>query len=192
MRHQFPVVMAFQALQKDLSNRRVRVGLAYKRLVECVNNQTSKDLGLIALIRPLILLLLLNNIQLCAHLYELKCSEESLSFFHCKANRRIGMQVSRSRRRKVRHLHQTHCQGSKDIGEINEAKDHQALSKGMGHVYNLHKERNSYTTVRKSHNLENVLKRSQVEVVRVVRSGHDAVLNMHTFKHNKSQKQVSI
>ncbi len=33
-----------------------------------------------ALIRPLVLLLLLNNIQLCAHLYELKCSEESLFF----------------------------------------------------------------------------------------------------------------
>ncbi len=41
-------------------------------------------------------------------------------------------------------------------------------------------------------NLENVLKRMQVEVVRVGRSGHDAVLRMHTFKHNKSQKQVSI
>ncbi len=31
-----------------------------------------------------------------------------------------------------------------------------------------------------------------VEVVRVGRSGHDAVLCMHTFKHYKSQKQVSI
>ncbi len=40
--------------------------------------------------------------------------------------------------------------------------------------------------------MENTLKRSQVEVVRVGRSGHDAVLCMHTFKHNKSQKQVSI
>ncbi len=66
------------------------------------------------------------------------------------------MQVSRFRAWKVRHLHQTHSQGSKDIGEINEAKDHQALSKGMGHVYNLHKgcvqERNSRTTLRESHN----------------------------------------
>ncbi len=41
-------------------------------------------------------------------------------------------------------------------------------------------------------NLENMLKRSQVEVLRVGRAGHDAVLRMHTFKHNKSQKQVSI
>ncbi len=41
-------------------------------------------------------------------------------------------------------------------------------------------------------NLENMLKRSQVKVVRVGRSGHDAVLRIHTFKHNKSQKQVSI
>ncbi len=41
-------------------------------------------------------------------------------------------------------------------------------------------------------NLENVLKRSQVEVVRVGRSGHDAVLYMQAFKHNKSQKQVCI
>ncbi len=41
-------------------------------------------------------------------------------------------------------------------------------------------------------NLENVLTRSQVEVVRVGRSEHDAVLCMHTFKHNKSQKQVVI
>ncbi len=37
-----------------------------------------------------------------------------------------------------------------------------------------------------------VLKRSQVEIVKVGRSEHDAVLCMHTFKHNKSQKQVSI
>ncbi len=29
-------------------------------------------------------------------------------------------------------------------------------------------------------------------IVRVGRSGHDAALHMHTFKHNKSQKQVSI
>ncbi len=41
-------------------------------------------------------------------------------------------------------------------------------------------------------NLENVLKRGQVEVVRVGRSGHDAVLCIHMFKHNKSQNQVSI
>ncbi len=81
MRHLFPVVMAFQVFGKDLSNRRVRVGLALKRLVECANNQTSKDPGLMALKRPLVLLLLLNNIQLSAHLYELKCSVESLSFF---------------------------------------------------------------------------------------------------------------
>ncbi len=40
--------------------------------------------------------------------------------------------------------------------------------------------------------LENVLKRSQLEVIRVGRSGHDAVLRMHTFKLNKSQKQRSI
>ncbi len=40
--------------------------------------------------------------------------------------------------------------------------------------------------------MENTFKRSQVEVVRVGRSGHDAVLFMHKFKHNKSQKQVSI
>ncbi len=61
------------------------------------------------------------------------------------------MQVSRFRGWKVRHLHQTHSRSSKDIGEINEAKDHQALSKCMGQVYNLHKgcvwERNSGTTV---------------------------------------------
>ncbi len=40
--------------------------------------------------------------------------------------------------------------------------------------------------------MENVLKRSQVELVRVGRSGHDAVLCMYMFKHNKSQKQVCI
>ncbi len=81
MRHLFPVVMAFQAFGKDLSSRIVRIGLESKRLVECVNNQTSKDPGLMALIRPLVLLLILNNIQLSAQLYELKSSEDSLSFF---------------------------------------------------------------------------------------------------------------
>ncbi len=122
--------MAFHAFGKDLNKRRVRVGLAFQRLVECVNNQTIKDPGLIALIRPLVRLLLLNNIQLCAHLYEFKWSEESLSFFHFRANWRIGTQVSRCRGQKVRHLHQTHSQGSNDIGEINEAKDHQAVVYG--------------------------------------------------------------
>ncbi len=134
MRHLFPVVMAFQAFRKDLSNRSVRVGLASKRLVECVNNQTSKDPGLMALIRPLVLLLLLNNIQLCAHLYELKCNEESLSFFFTSGQtgglgwRFPGAEDGRSGT-------YNHSQGSNDIGEINEAKDHQAVSKGMGDVY---------------------------------------------------------
>ncbi len=74
MRHLFPVVMTFQAFGKDLSNRRDRIGVESKKLVECVNNQ---DPGLITLIRPLVLLflLLLNNIQLSAQLYESKSSE---------------------------------------------------------------------------------------------------------------------
>ncbi len=98
MRHLFPVVMAFQAFGKDLNNRRVRVGLASKRLVECVNNQTSKDPGLMALIRPLVLLLL-NNSQLSAHLYELKRSEESLYFFPLQGQQEdwyAGFQVQRT------------------------------------------------------------------------------------------------
>ncbi len=59
----------------------MRIGLESKKLVECVNNQTSNDPRLMALIRLLVLLLLLNNIQLSAQLYESKSSEESLSFF---------------------------------------------------------------------------------------------------------------
>ncbi len=90
MRHLFPVVMAFQVFWKDLTNRRVRVGLESKRLVECVNNETSKDTGLMALIRPLVLLLLLNNIQLCAHLYESKCSEESSGYLKCPSEKHYG------------------------------------------------------------------------------------------------------
>ncbi len=82
MRHLFPVVMAFQAFGKEMSNRSMRAGLASKKLVEGVNNQISKNPGLMGLIRPLILLLL-NNIQLCEHRNELRCSDESLSF-HCR------------------------------------------------------------------------------------------------------------
>ncbi len=99
MRHLFPVVMAFQAFGKDLSNRRVRVGLTSKRLVECVNNQTNKDPGLMALIRPLVLLLLHNNILLNAHLYELKCNEKSQSFFPLQCQQQdwdAGFQVKRT------------------------------------------------------------------------------------------------
>ncbi len=99
MRHLFPVVMAFQAFGKDLRTRMVRIGLVSKRLVECVNNQTSEDPGLMALIRPLVLLLLLlNNIQLSAQLYELKSSEESLSFFPLQGQQEdwdVGFQVQR-------------------------------------------------------------------------------------------------
>ncbi len=66
------------------------------------------------------------------------------------------MQVSRFRGRKDMCLHQTNSQGSKDTGQINEAKDHLAVSNGMGHVYKFHKggvwERNSDTTVQESHN----------------------------------------
>ncbi len=134
----------------------MRIGLESKKLVECVNNQTSKDPGLMALLRPLVLLLLLNDIQLSAQLYESKSSEESLFLFPLQGQQEDWKQVSRFRGQKVRHLHQAHSWGSKDIGEINEAKDHQTLSKDTWHVYNLHKrcvrERNSGTTVRESHN----------------------------------------
>ncbi len=99
MRHLFPLVMAFQAFGKDLSNRRVRIGLESKKLVECVNNQTSKDPGLRELIRPLVLLLPLNNIQLRAQLYESKSSEESLFFFPLQGQQEdwdTGFQVQRT------------------------------------------------------------------------------------------------
>ncbi len=35
-------------------------------------------------------------------------------------------------------------------------------------------------------NLKDVLKRSHVEIVKVGGIGHDVVLRMHAFKHNKS------